>query len=211
MFKRVEKICLHCNQSYLGTKISKYCGYSCAKEARKKRVTLVCQECSKEFERQEWNKDARYCSYACKTKSQSSAIIEIICDYCHKSFNRKEHLISRRKHNFCSKDCSNKFNTGSNHYEYKEHLHDKSLKLALKQWSLQIKKRDNFICQICGETNKELLEAHHIKHRNTNPELQFEYDNGITLCLKCHSLQHLDDSKSHRLIMYKLNSYVNST
>jgi len=204
MHKRIDKTCKHCKNVYSGTKNSKYCGYSCAKEARKKRIKLNCKECKQEFEVQEWNKDAKYCSYSCKNKNQSSDILEITCDNCKRVFERKEHLVGRGKHNFCSNTCSNEFNVGSNHYEWKEHLHDKSLKLALKQWAIKIKERDGYICQLCGETDRSILEAHHMKHRNKFLELQFDFNNGITLCLDCHALQHLNDEKALRLINYKI-------
>jgi len=204
MYKQIEKSCLQCNTTYLGTKHSKYCGYTCAKESRKKRIVLCCKECSKEFEVQEWNNEAKYCSYECKYKSNSSDIINLTCENCKCSFERKEHLI-RGKHSFCSHLCANEFNKGSNHYEYKESLHDKHHKLALKQWGRFIKQRDNYICQLCGENDRTILEAHHIKHRSKHPELEFDYNNGITLCLRCHSLQHIDDPRSFRLIFNKIN------
>lgn len=202
MFKRIKKICEHCNNTYQGTKVSKYCGYDCAKASRKRRVILNCKHCNKEFEVQIYRTEANYCSYECKYKDQSSEIIEIICDYCHNTFTRKSHKVG--KHNFCSHDCSNKYNVGSNHYEWKESLHDKHYKLALKQWGISIKKRDNYTCQVCGETDKELLEAHHIKYKSKYPELQFDYDNGITLCQMCHAIEHKDDPKAFRLINNKI-------
>jgi hypothetical protein len=204
MFKRITKTCVQCNNSYLGTKNSKYCGQNCSREARKKRVTVNCQHCNQDFEVQEWNKDAKYCSYDCKYKSQSSDVLTIICDNCKTPFERKEHLVGKGKHSFCSKICSNQFNIGSNHYEWKEHLHDKNIKLALKQWALKIKERDNYICQLCGEKDRDILEAHHIKHKSSFPELQFDFTNGITLCLDCHALQHINEPKALRLINYKI-------
>lgn len=202
MLKSVEKICEQCHKLYLGTKNRKYCGYDCAKAARKKRVNITCQNCNKEFEVQEYNKDAKFCSYDCKAKSQSSEELDVTCNNCQKIFKRKEHKIG--KNNFCSNSCANQFNRGSNHYEWKEHLHDKNLKLALKQWAIKIKERDGYTCQLCGETDRTILEAHHMKHRSKFPELQFDFNNGITLCLKCHALQHIDDPKSLRLITYKM-------
>ena len=192
MYKRIDKICLHCDNTYSGTKASKYCGYDCAKTSRKKRVTLNCQDCNKEFEVQEWNKDAKFCSYSCKVKNQSSNIVDITCNSCQTTFKRKEHKVG--KHNFCSKSCANEFNKGVNHYEWKEHLHDKNIKLALKQWSLKIKERDSYTCVLCGIRqgwNKELkiltkLHADHIKRFSEYPELRFAIDNGRALCEKCH-------------------------
>ena len=170
---------------------------------------MKCPECGKEFERQLWNNNAKFCSYDCKTKSQSSRIVDATCINCNKTFTRKEHLLTRNKSGniFCSKECSDQFNKGSNHYEWKEHLHDKHISLALKQWGLKIKERDEYTCQLCRETNRLLLEAHHMKCRSKFPELQFNFTNGITLCLKCHALQHLNDPKALRLITHKINKY----
>ena len=61
-------------------------------------------------------------------------------------------------------------------------------KLALFTWGRAVKKRDNNKCIRCGSTSK--LEAHHIKHKKTNPELAFDVSNGITLCDQCHYKEH---------------------
>jgi hypothetical protein len=206
MYKAVEKTCNYCNKLYSGPKSRKYCGYDCSKAVRKRRVNLKCQNCNKEFEVQNWNKNAKFCSILCKVKHNSSKVLNLSCDFCKKEFERKDFKVSRNKSgkSFCSKSCANNFNKGSNHYEWKEYLHDKNLKLALKQWALKIKERDGYTCQLCKETDKNVLEAHHIKHKSKFPELQFDFNNGITLCLSCHALQHIDDPKSLRLIKYKM-------
>lgn len=205
MYKAVEKICTQCNKSYLGAKNRKYCSYNCAKKAREKKVKLICFSCSKEFETQEWNKKAKFCSFACKVKSQTSEEVDVICNNCKKTFKRKLYKII--DNNYCSKSCANQFNKGCNHYEYKEHLHDKNFKLACKQWSLKIRERDQYTCQLCGNTDKNVLEAHHIKEKSKFPEVIFDFNNGITLCLKCHALQHLSDRRALRLIECKIKKY----
>ncbi len=53
------------------------------------------------------------------------------------------------------------------------------------QWRKAVYKRDDYICQRCGERG-EKLEAHHIKPFATHPELRFDVTNGITLCKSCH-------------------------
>ena len=63
MYAPVEKTCQHCNTLYTGNPNSKYCGYDCSHASRKRRITLICQECNNEFERQDWNKDAKFCSF----------------------------------------------------------------------------------------------------------------------------------------------------
>ena len=46
-----------------------------------------------------------------------------------------------------------------------------------------------------GRTDKNGLPvvattAHHIKHRDEYPELQYDVNNGRALCAKCHNKQH---------------------
>lgn len=210
MLKRIDKICLHCSNTYLGTKNTKYCGYKCAKDARKIIIHKNCLYCNKEITVQNWNKDTKYCSMSCKGKDDSAKILNLTCTFCKKEFKRKDlKKYKNKKGNFfCSKPCADKFNVGSNHYEWKEHLHDKNEKLALKQWALKVKERDNYICQLCSEdSDRKLMEAHHMKHRSQFPELQFDFSNGVTLCLKCHALQHINDPKALRLITHKINKY----
>lgn len=125
MYKKIERNCIHCGKTYLGNPNSKYCGYDCSHASRKRRITLICQECGKEFERQQWNSDAKFCIYNCKYKNDSSDIIEIECTNCHKIFKRKEYRANRNANgnSFCSKECADEFNKGSNHYEWKEDLY----------------------------------------------------------------------------------------
>ena len=56
-----------------------------------------------------------------------------------------------------------------------------------------------------GESDINLLEAHHIIPRQLRPDLIFDLNNGITLCLNCHYEKHINDVKSSRLIKYKIN------
>lgn len=202
--------CLVCNKEFkhIPSDKRKYCGYGCSKKARESKKTLKCNICNKEYIVQS-HRQSKYCSKVCKIKSHSSKIITISCSNCNKNFEIKEHLAGRGKNgrSFCSKKCATDFNSGKNHYEWKENLHDKHLKLALTQWGKKIKERDEYTCQLCRDTNRGVLEAHHIKQRSRFPEYQFDFNNGITLCLECHSLQHLNDLKTYRLIKYKIEKY----
>jgi hypothetical protein len=51
-------------------------------------------------------------------------------------------------------------------------------------WRKRCLERDDFTCQECGALGK--LEVHHIKPFAKYPELRFDINNGITLCLDCH-------------------------
>lgn len=65
---------------------------------------------------------------------------------------------------------------------------------AIQAWARMIKKLDNNMCKNCDSTNN--LNAHHLRPKNSFPELSLDLDNGITLCEKCHS-------KTHEFEIYK--------
>ena len=54
-------------------------------------------------------------------------------------------------------------------------------------WSENIRKRDGK-CLNCGSMKN--LHAHHIERFLLNKEKQYDLDNGITLCAKCHYIYH---------------------
>lgn len=53
-------------------------------------------------------------------------------------------------------------------------------------WSLDVRRRDNFTCQKCGKSKGNRLHAHHIEAYSTAIYLRYDLYNGITLCEKCH-------------------------
>ena len=68
-----------------------------------------------------------------------------------------------------------------------------------EQWKREVKKRDG-CCRLCGETIN--LHAHHIKPRSKYPELEWELDNGITLCGNHHAhLKGKEESINLRVII----------
>lgn len=67
-----------------------------------------------------------------------------------------------------------------------------------KRWREAVLRRDKYLCQECrryGRLGRDGLPvpavtAHHIKHRDEHPELQYSVDNGIALCAACHNRAH---------------------
>lgn len=60
-----------------------------------------------------------------------------------------------------------------------------------KKWRKAVFERDNYTCQNkeCNQRGGE-LHPHHIKHKVDYPELAFELNNGLTLCVDCHKEKH---------------------
>ncbi len=56
--------------------------------------------------------------------------------------------------------------------------------------------RDNFTCQGCNISDREVLEVDHIKPKAVFPELALELSNLVTLCANCHRKKTLADYRA---------------
>jgi len=61
------------------------------------------------------------------------------------------------------------------------------------EWRKFVFERDNYICQKCKEKGR--LEAHHILSWKNYPELRYELNNGITLCLAHHPRKRAEEKQ----------------
>lgn len=68
--------------------------------------------------------------------------------------------------------------------KYSKDTDTKSTEYELRKWSEKVKRRDNYKCVECGDSNE--LHAHHIKRKSEYPENVLDLDNGKTLCIDCH-------------------------
>lgn len=65
-----------------------------------------------------------------------------------------------------------------------------------KEWAINVKRRDNFTCQRCGDSMGGNLVSHHILGYANYLEARTDLDNGITLCESCHkNFHHLYGNK----------------
>lgn len=65
------------------------------------------------------------------------------------------------------------------------------------QWRKAVYDRDNYTCQVCGDSRGGNLVAHHLDSYADFPEERFNVENGITLCEDCHKRFHHEYTYYH--------------
>ena len=77
-----------------------------------------------------------------------------------------------------------------------------------KKWSKQIKERDNFTCDICGQKHGGLV-SHHLNAWRDYKEQRYDLENGVCLCESCHKEFHKlygkGDNTKEQYIEFKEN------
>lgn len=85
--------------------------------------------------------------------------------------------------------------------DYKEQM--KSPKWQKRR--LEIMNRDNFTCQMCGDTENE-LHVHHIKYLEDMNYWDYPDNLLITLCSRCHGREHLHKDETIFSLIEDLNN-----
>lgn len=133
----------------------------------------------------------KYCSKECWSKRNPPLCKK--CYYCGIEFMTYE----RATKVYCTKQCRDmdyreRFK-GENSHNWKGGKTKKNkvrrTRKAYREWREQVFKRDNYTCHDCG-AKKTYLQAHHEKHVKDYPELIYDVNNGITLCVECHQKKH---------------------
>jgi hypothetical protein len=159
-----------------------------------KKVECECNYCHKKFYIfRAWLRNGKGGKYCCNEhkwlarrgkRPSNYSKIQKICEECGKEYIVKKYREETAK--FCSYQCMadnrGRRMRGENHPFWKGGITDKPWKE--KRWVKLVKKRDNYKCQICG-SNKD-IQAHHIKPYKDYPELRYDINNGITVCIDCH-------------------------
>lgn len=146
-----------------------------------------CKICGKEFyakpshQKHGWGK---YCSRGCQHKGQLRGEF-INCAVCQKKIWKTPKALKGSKSGkyFCGKHCQtiwrNKFFSGTKHPNWKDGENVEYRKILTDNNIKQI-------CNVCGNTDKRVLVAHHIDRNHRNNDIK----NLTWLCLNCHYLVH---------------------
>lgn len=134
-------------------------------------INKICLFCKKDFVTTYKQPRKKFCSLSCSTKSRP----EMNLANLQKRDKEKQRLfISSRtgeKHPLWIKDRS----------MLKDDSKERGGQLH-REWSNQVKKRDEWKCKIDNNDCCGRLESHHILSWKDNPELRYTLNNGITLC-----------------------------
>lgn len=183
----VKRTCKNCHKIFYARKHDVkndrgiYCSWKCSDKSKKTSVTKKCLVCSKAFEAQP-NEIKRgfgkFCSMRCFLSTYRKTTK---CELCGKQIQnrvkkcRKCHLASMPR--------------GEENNNWRGGITPENMTIRnskrYKKWRDNIFKRDEYICQECGQVGGT-LHAHHIRAFSIFPKLRFKKSNGITLCKKCH-------------------------
>ena len=190
-----------------------FCCRECANLAmRNNKIhhTVKCHSCGKSIERRVTTQKHFFCNDRCRgdwmkhaRRGENSLAFKPRnrkCEYCGKSVRRSPAHLKRNTIHFCSIECKSKWQSenwcGENNPLWKggECYYGKSWKYQRRK----ARKRDKYICQSCGMSEKEngqALDAHHIipfrkfnyiPDENENHKQANRLSNLVCLCRQCH-------------------------
>ena len=115
----------------------------------------------------------------------------------------------------CYKDELSEKKKGAGNYFWKGGINGENDTLRhrreYKEWRTSVYERDDYTCQCCG-TRGGKLNAHHINQFSDYPELRYNVNNGITLCVKCHDATENgsfhNEYGTHNTTSFQLREYI---
>ena len=154
---------------------------------------MKCEICNQEFEQK--NSLQKFCSQECKKKSLSKRNSERrskqrkkefdkfektkTCLVCGKEFEVRQQY---RKQIYCSKQCLNKSEKLYGGKQERDLDYKNQIRFSGNKY--KVLERDNYTCQICGNTTQ--LVVHHKDDSGQSDNPNNDMDNLITLCRRCH-------------------------
>jgi len=198
----VNKVCLYCLKDfnvYLTRKdTAKFCSKNCKNKSQvdKKRDKSVCLKISiSSFGKIPWNKGLN--------KDIDNRLIPV--GEAASLFHKNKTLTIEHRQKICE--------------SHKKRWEDKELvtpinkqirkSIEYKIWRELVFKRDKYTCNKCKTVGGN-LHPHHILNFSKHKNLRFDVNNGVTLCIKCHSLFH-KFYKQNNNSLRQINKFIHET
>lgn len=167
-----------------------------------KKSTATCESCSTTFSYYSSNKNGKYCQDCVESAEgllpenpqEKEPRVFVECRYC----GQKKSVLPSQEDNkergfYCNLNCYGRWLSeniiGSNHHQWEGGPID----YGQSWWSIRraARERDNYECQICGQSKDELgrnPDVHHLTpvRKFDNVEEAHTMDNVVTLCRSCH-------------------------
>jgi 5-methylcytosine-specific restriction endonuclease McrA len=195
--EKIEKHCLCCGKVFYvhpcHSERRKFCSYECANQSYVKVENKICAYCGKTFESNPSSGNV-CCSWECRVARSKTEVwptrkkLLIQCAECGKEFWIKLSARTAGKGKFCSRECkinSQKIDNLSSPSFYGSSVWYQTRKRILE--------RDNSTCQHCG-VQEDSVHVHHKEYKRNGGDESDE--NLITLCARCHRIEHSNDKKS---------------
>jgi HNH endonuclease len=103
-----------------------------------------------------------------------------------------------------SEFCSSCSQLNYKNHQWKETTTDRNIHYTIEYrlWRKQVFEKYGKKCLLCQGTYR--LAAHHILPKREHPELQFDVNNGVPVCHKCHSKMQFKEHEFVPIIMAEL-------
>jgi len=163
------------------------------------KVKVICLLCNKEFfVKESYSKRAKFCSKKCAGCAIGLKGVWIGRKHTEESKkkisqNNVRFWLNKKRPNTAKKGI-NSPNWIKDRNLLKDDHRDRNGQLH-RYWSNRVKIRDNYRCKIDNKSCSGKLEAHHILGWSLYPELRYEINNGITLCLAHHPRKRAEEKR----------------
>lgn len=169
-----------------------FCDRTCHQDYRRDigNVKTSCDQCGDSMKRIKYRIDSfseNFCSDECQIEAMKNRE-DVVCSECETVFRKRPSEIERVETHFCSKHCQSRF------YRNEDSLN--SYGCGWISVRREVRKRDNYECQICGKDKSDLGQhpsAHHITPvnwfcKNGQDKEDAHYtDNLVLLCEHHHT------------------------
>lgn len=167
--------------------LDRFCSRICADKARTKwPKTSTCKTCGKQFQYNPGHSGI-FCSWECLINWHESQAIYVKCQQCGKNFRVLACEQRKGGRKYCSIECFRAAYIGDKTFLWKDGRSFEPYPIKFNNYLKEsIRRRDHYICQICGKTQEEngrALDIHHIDYDKTN----IDPSNLSSLCWSCNA------------------------